>query len=72
MRDRRGRDAEVLRFPPVLPRKQIEELGYLENFPHLAGSVFAFEGKRARRRAMAETAGAHERLERHCTSPSCA
>jgi seryl-tRNA synthetase len=54
-----GETPEVLRFPPVLPRKQIEELGYLENFPHLAGSVFAFEGKELDARAMAEVAGAH-------------
>ena len=54
-----GETPEVLRFPPVLPRKQIEELGYLESFPHLAGSVFAFEGKELDARAMAETAGAH-------------
>jgi seryl-tRNA synthetase len=54
-----GEAPEVLRFPPVLPRKQIEELGYLENFPHLAGSVFAFEGKELDARAMAEVAGAH-------------
>ena len=54
-----GETPEVLRFPPVLPRKQIEELGYLENFPHLAGRVFAFEGKELDARAMAEVAGAH-------------
>jgi seryl-tRNA synthetase len=54
-----GEAPEVLRFPPVLPRRQIEDLGYLENFPHLAGSVFAFEGKELDARAMAETAGAH-------------
>jgi seryl-tRNA synthetase len=54
-----GETPEVLRFPPVLPRQQIEDLGYLENFPHLAGSVFAFEGTEAQARAMAETAGQH-------------
>jgi seryl-tRNA synthetase len=54
-----GETPEVLRFPPVLPRRQIEELGYLENFPHLAGAVFAFEGTEAEARAMAETAGRH-------------
>jgi seryl-tRNA synthetase len=54
-----GETPEVLRFPPVLPRKQIEELGYLESFPHLAGSVFAFEGKELDARAMADLAGAH-------------
>jgi seryl-tRNA synthetase len=55
-----GETPEVLRFPPVLPRKQIEDLGYLENFPHLAGSVFAFEGSELEARAMAELAGRHE------------
>jgi len=54
-----GEAPEVLRFPPVLPRRQIEELGYLENFPHLAGSVFSFEGSELEARGMAEIAGAH-------------
>jgi seryl-tRNA synthetase len=54
-----GETPEVLRFPPVLPRKQIEDLGYLENFPHLAGTVFAFEGTEAQARGMAEIAGQH-------------
>jgi seryl-tRNA synthetase len=35
---------EPLRFPPVFPRRLIEEIGYLQSFPHLLGSVFAFEG----------------------------
>jgi seryl-tRNA synthetase len=60
-----GERPEVLRFPPVLPRKQIEELGYLESFPHLAGSVFAFEGTEAQARGMAEQAGRHEDWSEH-------
>ena len=60
-----GEAPEILRFPPVLPRKQIEDLGYLENFPHLAGSVFAFVGTEAQARAMAETAGKHEDWSEH-------
>lgn len=60
-----GETPEVMRFPPVLPRKQIEDLGYLENFPHLAGSVFAFEGTEAQARAMAELAGRHEDWTEH-------
>jgi seryl-tRNA synthetase len=60
-----GETPEILRFPPVLPRKQIEDLGYLESFPHLAGSVFAFEGTEAQARAMAETAGKHEDWSEH-------
>src|SRR3954454_15380302 len=55
-----GEVPEILRFPPVLPRRQIEDLGYLENFPHLAGAVFAFEGTEAQARAMAQSAGRHE------------
>src|SRR3954462_3281078 len=55
-----GERPEVLRFPPVLPRRQIEDLGYLENFPHLAGAIFAFEGTEAQARAMAQSAGRHE------------
>jgi seryl-tRNA synthetase len=35
---------ERLRFPPLLPRRDLETVGYLKSFPHLAGSVFAFSG----------------------------
>jgi seryl-tRNA synthetase len=35
---------EPLHFPPLLPREQIETSGYLGSFPHLAGTVFGFEG----------------------------
>src|SRR3954447_15687974 len=34
-------------FPPVLPRRQLEELGYLASFPHLAGTIFSFHGNEA-------------------------
>jgi seryl-tRNA synthetase len=37
-------EPEQMAFPPLLPRRQIEEIGYLKSFPHLAGSIFAFEG----------------------------
>jgi seryl-tRNA synthetase len=37
-------EPERLRFPPVLPRRHLEMSGYLRSFPHLLGSVFAFEG----------------------------
>ena len=60
-----GETPEVMRFPPVLPRRQIEDLGYLKSFPHLAGSVFAFEGTEAQARAMAEIAGRHEDWSAH-------
>ncbi|MBS1675919.1 MAG: amino acid--[acyl-carrier-protein] ligase [Actinobacteria bacterium] len=35
---------EHMVFPPLLPRRQMEEVGYLKSFPHLACTVFAFEG----------------------------
>jgi seryl-tRNA synthetase len=35
----RPRGAEVLRFPPVMSRAQIERHGYLKSFPNLLGAV---------------------------------
>lgn len=52
--------AESLRFPPLLPRRRLEEAGYLANFPHLAGSVFAFEGNEAEAKVQAARAARHE------------
>ncbi|MBA3866478.1 MAG: amino acid--[acyl-carrier-protein] ligase [Solirubrobacterales bacterium] len=37
-------EPERLAFPPVLPKRRIEEIGYLKSFPHLAGTIFCFEG----------------------------
>ena len=37
-------EPQIMRFPPVLPRELLERTGYLHSFPHLAGTVFAFEG----------------------------
>lgn len=53
-------EPERLRFPPVLPRRQLERSGYLKSFPHLAGSVFAFEGSEAEAHVQQERAAAHE------------
>jgi seryl-tRNA synthetase len=36
--------AEEMTFPPILPRSLIEKLGYMDNFPQLAGSVHSFAG----------------------------
>jgi seryl-tRNA synthetase len=36
--------AEVLHFPPVIPRHLLESSEYLHSFPHLAGTIFGFEG----------------------------
>jgi seryl-tRNA synthetase len=42
----RSRDpkTEVLRFPPVMSRHQIERSGYLHSFPHLLGAVCCLHG----------------------------
>ena len=48
--------AQELQFPPVLPRELIEKLGYLDNFPQLAGSIHSFFGKDADAREIARRA----------------
>jgi seryl-tRNA synthetase len=52
--------AERLRFPPLLPRRQFESSGYLASFPHLAGTVYAFEGTEAEAGEQGERARRHE------------
>jgi len=39
--------AERLRFPPVIPRRHLEAVGYLKSFPHLVGTIFSFDGNEA-------------------------
>ena len=51
--------AEVIRFPPVLPRTQLETSGYLSSFPHLAGSVFSFDGSETEAIELGARAGEH-------------
>jgi hypothetical protein len=36
---------EVLRFPPVMSRREIERSGYLHSFPHLLGCVCGLHGE---------------------------
>jgi seryl-tRNA synthetase len=40
----READNEVLRFPPVMSRAQLERSGYLKSFPNLLGCVCALHG----------------------------
>jgi seryl-tRNA synthetase len=53
-------DPEQLRFPPVLPRRDLESVGYLKTFPHLAGSIFAFSGSESQAADQYERASEHE------------
>jgi seryl-tRNA synthetase len=59
------RGAVKLRFPPVLPRRQLESSGYLNSFPHLAGAIFSFEGSESDAAAQAERASRHEDWSEH-------
>jgi seryl-tRNA synthetase len=42
---------ETLRFPPVVPRRQLEDAGFFNSFPHLVGTVFALQGDELQERA---------------------
>jgi seryl-tRNA synthetase len=44
---KRETGAEVLRFPPVMSRRQLEKSGYLHSFPNLLGCVCALHGSEA-------------------------
>ncbi|HEX8782584.1 MAG TPA: hypothetical protein VF764_04385, partial [Steroidobacteraceae bacterium] len=52
----RQRDAraEILRFPPVMSRRQLEKSGYLKSFPNLLGCVCALHGSEAAIRSAAD------------------
>ncbi|MFO1395180.1 MAG: amino acid--[acyl-carrier-protein] ligase [Steroidobacteraceae bacterium] len=54
--DRVSRDdgAEVCMFPPVIDRRVLERVDYLDSFPHLCGSVHSFFGKDAQARELSE------------------
>jgi seryl-tRNA synthetase len=48
--------AEVMRFPPVMSRRDLEKNGYLKSFPNLLGCVCALHGSEADIRAAAARA----------------
>lgn len=52
--------AEAMRFPPVLPRRHFEASGYLKSFPHLAGTVFSFNGNEQEAAKQDDLARRHE------------
>jgi len=43
----RESNTEVLRFPPVMSRRQVEKSGYLNSFPHFLGCVSCLAGEEA-------------------------
>ena len=44
----------MLRFPPVMSRRQLEKSGYLKSFPNLLGCVCALHGSEAAIRSAAD------------------
>jgi seryl-tRNA synthetase len=44
-------NTEVLRFPPVMSRRQLEKSGYLKSFPHFLGCVSCLSGSETEIRA---------------------
>jgi hypothetical protein len=51
----RAPSAEILRFPPVMSRHQLEKSGYLKSFPNLLGCVCALHGSEAAIRSAADS-----------------
>jgi hypothetical protein len=62
-RETKDDGAQELMFPPVLPRALIEKLGYLDNFPQLAGSIHSFYGNDAKARELSQRVQSGERWE---------
>jgi seryl-tRNA synthetase len=58
-------EPERMRFPPVLPRRDLETVGYLKSFPHLAGSIFAFRGDESQAAEQYDRASRHEDWSEH-------
>jgi seryl-tRNA synthetase len=53
-------NTEVLRFPPVMSRRQVEKSGYLKSFPHFLGCVSCLGGAEADVKSAVERSEAGE------------
>lgn len=53
-------NALLLEFPPIEPRHEMETVGYMSTFPHLAGSVFAYSGDEAEALELGDKAQEHQ------------
>ena len=56
----RNDGAEVFAFPPVISRKILEKVHYLDSFPHLCGAVYSFFGKDAQAAKLSEKVNSGE------------
>jgi seryl-tRNA synthetase len=55
--------AETFMFPPIVPRTLIERVGYMDNFPQLAGSIHSFFGGDREAKELSGAVHAGERWE---------
>ena len=46
--------AEVFTFPPIIDRKILEKVHYMDSFPHLCGAVYSFYGKELQAKQLAQ------------------
>lgn len=53
-------NAEVYTFPPIISRRILEKVHYLDSFPHLCGAVYSFVGKDLQAKALAQKVNAGE------------
>jgi seryl-tRNA synthetase len=64
-----GAGAERMQFPPVMPRGDLERIGYFRNFPNLLGSVHCFCGdERAHRDMLKRHDAGEDWTEQHLAS----
>ena len=61
--------AETFLFPPIVPRELIERVGYMDNFPHLCGSIHSFFGTDKEAKELSATVNGGERWE-HMLQPT--
>lgn len=57
--------ADYFVYPPTMSRSVLEQSGFLDNFPNLAGTVFSFNGKELTARQLSEAIHNGEDWERY-------
>ena len=63
--------ADYFVFPPMIDRRILEKVGYMDSFPQLAGTVHSFFGKELDARKLSERIHAGERVGRRDGDDRC-
>ena len=71
LRNSASASPEIVTFPPIVARTLIEKVGYMENFPHLSGSISSFTGDDKQARRLRERIQACEHWEDLMTPTEC-